>query len=93
MRGSGGGGGGGRGEDFLAEDRVRFGFACGQEGDVVAEARGVNAHEVAAGADFFDPADAVGRLRVAVELDFDFAGARGEVAGCAAGEGLREIAC
>ena len=29
---------------------------------------------------------------MAVELDFDLARARGEVAGCAAGEGLREIA-
>lgn len=58
----------------------------------MAEARGVDDHEVGAGADFFDPADAVGGLRVAVELEFDSAGAAREVAGCAAGEGLHEVA-
>ena len=71
---------------------MRFGLARGQEGDVIAEARGVDPHEIAAGADFLDPADAVRGLRVAVELDFDLPRARGEVAGRAAGESLREIA-
>lgn len=71
---------------------MRFGLACGQEGDVVAEAWGVDPHEIAAGADFLDPADAVGGLWVAVELDLDLARARGQVAGRTAGEGLREIA-
>lgn len=79
-------------EDFLAGDGRGFVLAWREEGDVVAEAGGVDDHEVGAGADFFDPADAVGGLRVAVELDFDFAGAACEVAGCAAGESLDEIA-
>lgn len=40
----------------------------GLEGDVVAEARGVDDHEVGARAGLFDEGDAVGGLRVAVEL-------------------------
>lgn len=83
---------GGGGEDFLAGDGGGFVLAGREEGDVVAEARGVDDHEVGACADFLDPADAVGGLRVAVELDFDFAVTAGEIAGGAAGEGLDEVA-
>ncbi len=79
-------------EDFLAGDGRRFIFAGREEGDVVAETGGVDYHEVGAGADFLDPTDAVRGLRMAVELDFDFAGAPSEVANRAAGEGLDEIA-
>lgn len=79
-------------EDFLAGDGRRFVLAGRKEGDVVAEAGGVDYHEVGAGADFLDPTDAVRGLRVAVELHFDFAGAPSEVANRAAGEGLDEVA-
>lgn len=79
-------------EDLLAGDRGGFVLARREEGDVVAEAGGVDHHEVGARADFLDPADAVGGLRVAVELDFDLAVTAGEIAGRAAGEGLDEVA-
>lgn len=80
------------GDDFAAGDWICAVFAWGEEGGVVAEAGGVDDHEVGAGGDFLDPSDAVGGLRMAVELDFDFAGTAGEVAGCTAGEFLHEVA-
>lgn len=58
----------GGGEDLAAGDGVGLRFAGRQEGDVVAEARRVDYHQVGARRHFFDPADAVGGLRVAVEL-------------------------
>lgn len=58
---------GGR-EDFAAGDGVGLRFAGWEEGDVVAEAGRVDDHQVGAGRYFFDPADSVGGLRVAVEL-------------------------
>lgn len=82
----------GLGDDFAAGDGVCAVFAGGEEGGIVAEAGGVDDHEVGAGGDFLDPGDAVGGLGVAVELDFDFAGAASKVAGCAAGEFLHEVA-
>ena len=73
------------GEDLLAGDRRGFVFTRGEKGDVVAETGCIDDHEVGARADLLNPADAVGGLGVAVELDFDFAVTACEVARCAAG--------
>ena len=57
-------------EDGGAGDGVGLVLLRGQEGDVAAEARGLDDEEVGAGARFFDQGDAVGGLGVAVELLF-----------------------
>ena len=55
-------------EDGSAGYGVRLVLLGWEEGDVVAETRGLDDHEVGAGAGFFDEGDAVGGLGVAVEL-------------------------
>ena len=55
-------------EDEGAGDGVGGVFLRGLEGDVVAEAWGLDDEEVGAGAGFFDQGDAVGGVLVAVEL-------------------------
>ena len=80
------------GDDFAAGDWVCAVFSWREKGNIVAETRGVDDHQVRAGGDFLDPGDAVGGLGMAVELNFDLAGAAGKIAGCAAGEFLHEVA-
>ena len=59
----------GFGDDWLAGDGVRPVFLGREEGDVVAKARRIYHHQVGAGRDFLDHADAVSGLGVAVELN------------------------
>ena len=48
--------------------RVREVLLWWGEGDIVAEARCIDNHEVGAGACFLDHSDSIGRLRIAMEL-------------------------
>ena len=44
-----------------------------QEGNVIAQTRRVHHHQVRTGRELFDPPDPIRRLRMAMELDLDFA--------------------